>query len=111
MCSLCGILGGQKNTHWTETASNPQVFESRSERHTWHRERQERTRLVNRILQYYGLSLSDWSGNSYLLRSRTGKTAILNNLSELWPQAEKLGKKPCDPLAEDLLTSLTDNRH
>ena len=104
MCSLCGILGDRG--HWTEASAHPQVFAGRSERHTRQRERQQRTRLVNRILQHYGLTLSDWSGNAYLLRSRTGKTAILNNLSELWPQAEKLAGKPCDPLAGDLLAAL-----
>jgi len=104
MCSLCGVLGGRG--HWTESASNPEVFQSRRQHHTWHRERQERVRLVNRILHHYNLTLSDWTGSSYILRSRTGRSAMLANLSELWMQAEKLGNKSCDPLADDLLAAL-----
>ena len=107
MCSLCGVLGGRG--HWTESASNPDVFASRAERHTWHRERQTRSRLVNRILRHYGLSLSDWGGSSYILRNRTGQTAILSNLSELWPAAEKLSKSRCDPLDPALLAALADD--
>ena len=109
MCSLCGVLGGRG--HWTESASNPRVFQTRTEQHTWHRERQQRVRLVNRVLRHYGLTLSDWAASSYVLRSRTGQTAILSNLSELWAAADKLSKTPCDPLDTDLLAALAgDNR-
>ncbi len=106
MCSLCGVLGGQR--HWTESASNPQVFERRAEPHTRRRERQQRVRLVNRVLRHYGLTLSDWSGGSYVLRGGTGRTAILANLSELWTAAETLGRSPCDPLDPELLAALAD---
>ena len=106
MCSLCGVLVDRG--HWTESSSNPEVFQTRNEKHTWHRERQDRARLTNRILRHYGLSLSDWSGNSYILRNRTGKSAILSNLSELWAEAEKLSKTACDPLDPDLLDYLSD---
>lgn len=104
MCSLCGILGGRG--HWTESASSPEAFSSRAERHTWARERQARTRLVNRVLAHYGLKLADWSGNAYVLKSRTGRTAIVNNLSEVWAEAETLSRKDCDPLDDGLLAAL-----
>lgn len=104
MCSLCGIIGGRE--HWTDSAASPAAFKSRREHHTWHRERQTRTRLLNVVLRPYGLSLKDWSGNAYILRSRTGQTAIVNNLSELWGEAERLSHRDCDPLDPGLLSLL-----
>tara|TARA_R110002167_G_scaffold60368_17_gene170612 strand:- start:1240 stop:1563 length:324 start_codon:yes stop_codon:yes gene_type:complete len=104
MCSLCGILGGRG--HWADSATSPEAFARREERHTWQRERQTRTRLINRVLAHYGLKLQDWSGNAYVLRGRTGQTAIVNNLSEIWAEAERLSHKECDPLDDGLLREL-----
>ena len=105
MCSLCGMMGGRD--HWTDSSASPAAFASRREQHTWHRERQARARLLNAVLRPYGLSLKDWSGNAYVLRSRTGRTAIVNNLGELWSEAERLGHCDCDPLDGDLLATLS----
>jgi hypothetical protein len=107
MCSLCGVLGGQG--HWADPASNPEAFEDRGETHTWHRERQQRARLTNRILKYYGLKVSDWSGHAFILRSMTGQTAIVDNLAELWPAAERLSGRVCDPLNPELLRLLAQD--
>jgi hypothetical protein len=96
MCSLCGLLGDQ--VHWTDS-EQPTA-------HAQWRERQARVRLVNTVLHYYGLTLAEWSGKSYVLSSRTGRTAIVDNLSELWGQAERLSGRRCDPLDERLLVSL-----
>ena len=98
MCSLCGMFEGQ--VHWTESKSPA------AEAHAQRRERQARVRLVNTVLQHYGLTLAEWSGKSYVLSSRTGRTAIVGNLSELWGQAERLSGRRCDPLDERLLVSL-----
>lgn len=105
MCSLCGILGGRG--HWADSATSPDAFAARAERHTWQRERQARTRLINRVLTHYGLSLQDWQGSAYVLKSRTGRSAIVNNLSEVWPEAERLARKDCDPLDEGLIAELS----
>jgi hypothetical protein len=102
MCSLCGMLGGQ--AHWTDS-SRPAAGEQ-TETHTRWRERQARVRLVNMVLRHYGLTLAEWSGSSYVLSSRTGRTAIVDNISELWGQAEQLSGRRCDPLDERLLASL-----
>ncbi len=103
MCSLCGVLGGR--AHWSDRAGAADGGERRAEV-TRQRERQWRTRLANQILAHYGLALSDWAATSYVLRGRTGRTALVENLSELWPAAEALGKRPCDPLDEALLAAL-----
>jgi len=73
---------------------------------TLRRERQGRTRLTNQVLRHYGLTLADWAATSYVLKSRTGRTALVDNLSQLWAAAEDLSKRPCDPLDEDLLADL-----
>ena len=95
MCSLCGMLGDQ--VHWTD--SNRPAPEG----HTRRCERQARVRLVDTVLQHDGLTLAEWSGKSYVLSSRTGRTALVGNLSELWGQAERLSARRGDPLDESLL--------
>ena len=104
MCSLCGILGGRG--HWTESASSPEVFAERTEVHTAGRERQQRTRILNVVLGHYGLSVSDWTAGKSVLRSATGRTALVDNVGELWPAAERLTSRPLDPLDPGLLTAL-----
>ena len=108
MCSLCGILGGRG--HWTESNANPEVFAGRAEAHTVARERQQRTRILNAVLAPYALSVSDWAGSRYLLRTRTGRSALVRNLNEVWTEAEKLLGRPCDPLDPALLSALAHDR-
>ena len=107
MCSLCGILGGRG--HWTESASSPDVFAGRAEVHTPGRERQQRTRILNVVLGHYGLSVSDWTAGKSVLRSATGRTALVDNVGELWPAAERLTGRPLDPLDPALLTALASS--
>ena len=104
MCSLCGVLGGRG--HWTESASSPEAFASRQDQRTRRRERQEQTRLANRVLQHYGLKITDFSGASYVLSNRTGRSVIVNNITEVWIAAEEMNKKGCDPLDPALLAAL-----
>ena len=104
MCSLCGILGGRG--HWTESASSPEVFAARTEIHTPARERQQRTRVLNVVLAHYGLSVADWTAGKSVLRSATGRTALVDNVGELWPAAERLAGRTLDPLDPTLLATL-----
>ena len=105
MCGLCGVLGG--SGHWTESASHGRAFPNRAET-TRGAERQHRTRLANAVLGHYGLALSDWTGASYVLATRTGRTAMVANLTELWAAAEDLTGMECDPLDAALLARLGD---
>ena len=104
MCSLCGILGGRG--HWTESASSPEVFAARTEACTAGRERQHRTRILNIVVGHYGLSVSDWAAGKSVLRSATGRTALVDNVGELWPVAERLTGRALDPLDPALLAAL-----
>ncbi len=101
MCGLCGILGGKG--HWTDSSANPDVFTERSQTHTMRRERMERTALVGAVLKYYGLGLKDWAGSSYTLSTNTGKTVLVDNLAQMWAEAENITNKDCDPLDESLI--------
>jgi hypothetical protein len=106
MCGLCGILGGKG--HWTDSSTNPDTFLERSQTHTMRRERMERTALVGGILKYYGLGLKDWAASSYMLSSSTGKTVLVDNLSQMWAKAENITNKDCDPLDAGLIDYISD---
>lgn len=103
MCGLCGILGGM--AHWTETQRAPQAFAGQDRTQT--RERIDRTALVNQVLGHYRMSLKNWSGTSYVLKGSTGKTALVENLTQLWAQAESMSGQSFDPLDEALIASLS----
>jgi hypothetical protein len=104
MCSLCGVLGGYE--HWTDAAARPGVFTRNASPIERRRERANRVRIANRVLARFGLSLSDWQGTSFLLSTRTGKTEIIPDLGHLWPAAERLTGRLCDPLAQDVIDRL-----
>jgi hypothetical protein len=95
MCSLCGNMGVGRD--WADeasaTAGTPTL------------ERQHRLTLANEVLAAAGLHLRQWGGR-YLMTSRTGKSGIAENLSSLWPLADRLGTVPLDPLDERLLDIL-----
>jgi hypothetical protein len=104
MCALCGVLGGKG--HWSDSAAAPAAFASRAEPHTRGRERQARMRLLNAVLKGHGITVKDWSGSSYLLTGRTGRTAMVDTIADLWPAAERLAGRTIDPLDEHYLATL-----
>jgi hypothetical protein len=104
MCSLCGALG--IGEHWTEAHARPGVFTRAADPAMRRRDRMLRVAAANRILRHYGLALADWQGGAYLLSTMTGKTEIVDSLAHLWPSAEKLLGRPCDPLDDALLDRL-----
>jgi hypothetical protein len=109
MCALCGVLGTKG--HWSDSASAPAVFAGRAEPQTRLRERQARTRLLNAVLKHHGVVVKDWSGNSYLLTSLTGRTAIVDTVGDVWGAAERLSGRTIDPLDESYLATLADRRN
>ena len=104
MCGLCGVLGGED--HWTDAAGNTAVFGGREVGQTRRQERQYRVALANRVLRHYGFKLGDWEGASYVLKTATGRSVIVDNLAALWPSAEEMAKRPCDPLDPALIAAL-----
>jgi hypothetical protein len=101
MCALCGVLGGKE--HWTAPVKREGVYALGEEPTDRRRERRRRISEANAILGLFGLSLEDWQADSYILRNRTGKSAIVANLAVLWPVAEALAGRPLDPLDPKIL--------
>jgi hypothetical protein len=91
MCGLCGAFGVA--SHWTDGAGGGLAA------------RRHRARVANEILGSYGLVLQDWA-NRFTLRSRTGKTAVVDHLGAVWPTAERLSGRACDPLDPELIEAL-----
>lgn len=104
MCALCGVLMAEQ--HWSDPAARPTVFDKRHAPPTRRRERLERVAIANEVLSVYGLKLSDWQGQRFVLANRTGQSEIVEHLIALWPAAEQLAKKSCDPLDPALLNRL-----
>jgi hypothetical protein len=97
MCGLCGILAGAD--HWADRGAAP-------EGSTPSQLRQLRTRLANRVLAHYGLKLTEAPG-TLMLRSATGQSALVPHLGALWPAADRIGRKPLDPLDGELIEALS----
>jgi hypothetical protein len=90
MCGLCGVLLSET---WAEEAGD-------------RRARVLRLKLLNRVLAHFGLQLDEWGGRVYVLRDRTGRTSVVDDLAAIWREAERLAGRPLDPLDPDLLASL-----
>ncbi len=104
MCSLCGVLGGGE--HWADAIARPGVFTRAADPVARRRERSGRLRIANRVLRPFGMTVSDWQGSAFLLSTRTGKTEIIADLGHLWPAAERLSGRVCDPLALPVIEHL-----
>ena len=102
MCGLCGMLVGAERgvgrdaSLFAPGASTPQA---RQERH-------KRLRLLNQVLRHYRLTLADFAGSGFVLRGPTGRSELVASVGDLWPAAERLAGKPCDPLDSALLAAL-----
>ncbi|MEZ5666095.1 MAG: hypothetical protein R3F55_01390 [Alphaproteobacteria bacterium] len=61
-------------------------------------ERQRRIALVNRLLADSGVKLSA-QGRVYVVRSATGRSLFVPDLTHVWAAADKIGRGRVDPLA------------
>lgn len=95
MCALCGILGA--DGHWTVGAApGAQSVDPRERRLA----RAAAVRAANRLLAPSRMTLRDWGGDAYVLRSATGAQAIVMDLAGVWTEAERLGGRSIDPLGQ-----------
>jgi len=104
MCGLCGILGD--GTHWADGLARPGEETASAIPAVRRRARRRRVELGNAVLRPYGLSIADWQGSGFVLRSRTGAARMVDTLADLWPAAERLAGRPIDPLDPVLLDAL-----
>jgi hypothetical protein len=95
VCALCGAFGVAE--HWTDATGEGGA--------TAAAERRARAEAANRVLGLYGLRVAEWGGR-FTLTSRTGRTAIVENFGVLWPEAERLAGRPCDPLDPAVIAAL-----
>jgi hypothetical protein len=107
MCSFCAMMTGG-GVHWSEAGSDAAQSDAPAGRDRL-LERRRRVTLVNRVLAHHGCKLADWNNNSYILKSQRGRTEIVDSLPQVWALAEKISKKPADPLDPDLLAALSNS--
>jgi len=91
MCGLCGVFGVSE--HWTDASNNSRA------------EGQHRVAVGNDILGVFGLKLAEWSGR-YTLTGPTGGSAVVDNFGNLWPAAERLAARSCDPLDPSVIRAV-----
>lgn len=108
MCVLCGEL--VMHVHWIDQPIHDKEFSNTIVAGELQRDRmRDRLRRVyycNRILSYYGLNLMDWQGSKYMLADKKGKQIIVNDLGDMWTEAQKMTNKCIDPLDSELLIYL-----
>jgi len=104
MCGLCGVFGAE--AHWTDAAGHDAWSSDPVPRRTRRQERLHRVALANKVLAHYGLTLADWNGTSFVLAKRTGRSEIVDHLGALWPVAERMAGRPCDPLDPALIAAV-----
>lgn len=104
MCALCGVLGG--TGHWTDPVHRPGLYAAASDPAERRRGRTLRLAAARRVLDHYRLSLADWQGSAFVLSTATGKSEVIDDLGHLWPAAERLLGRACDPLDPDLVARL-----
>jgi hypothetical protein len=83
MCGLCGVFGVAE--HWSDGAGASQG------------EAQHRVAVGNEVLALFNMRLAEWAGR-YTLAGPTGGSAVVDNFGSLWPAAERLAGRNCDPL-------------
>jgi hypothetical protein len=101
---LCGVFGAE--AHWTDGDGRAGTPEGGAVSWTRRQERLRRVAIGNKVLAGYGLKLSDWQGSAYVLRNRTGRSQILPHLAALWPAAEALAGRACDPLDSETVAAV-----
>jgi hypothetical protein len=105
MCVLCGQ--GLVDLHWTEQQrAQSQQQTGYAARRVRIRDRRRRVEALNIVLAHYRLKLTDAGARRYVLSDAKGKTAVIDDLGELWPAAARLYGSPLDPLDEHLLDHL-----
>lgn len=102
MCGLCGIFGIAD--HWSDELGSDDLDKENAPASKL-AERQRRARIANIVLGHYGLTLTPWM-DRFTLKSRTGRSDVVDHLGAVWPIAEKLAGRACDPLDPTLLEKL-----
>lgn len=105
MCGLCGIFGSED--HWTagKTDGGPSADPV-----VRRRARARRVHAANAVLAQRRLSVSDWQGESYQLSGPTGKTVLVDNLTEIWAALDDGFGGAFDPLCPDVIAFMAQRQ-
>lgn len=106
MCVLCGEM--IVNLHWSEGVREDgckEIVVGENQRQRL-RNRLDKAKIAQNILNFYGLNLKEWCGSKFILNNTKGQSIIINHLGELWHEAAKLSKKDIDVLDSQLLEYL-----
>jgi hypothetical protein len=97
MCILCYGLTGEE--HWTDARVGAEAAATL---------RARRRALLTNVMAAHGLDYKDdTTGVTSLVSNRKGGVEVARSLGEVWAAAEKLVKRPLDPLDAALLARLT----
>lgn len=90
MCVLCGEM--MSSFHWSDVKFKEQKreIEVGSEQKERMQARLKRVKIVNEILEFYGLKLRDFQGSKYVLSSKKGRELIVNDLGDLWQKVSEI---------------------
>ncbi|WP_182418208.1 hypothetical protein [Bartonella sp. HY038] len=99
MCGLCGLIGEKQE--WSDQVKSDLPLRQN---------RLKKIKLINKILHYRRLTVSDFHGVSYLLQTPTGKSAIVSGLDNLWDECKNISGHSIDVLNPDLLSFIEDNK-
>lgn len=103
MCGLCGIFGVEN--HWTTGVQTEVSADPIMRRHA----RARRIRAVNRLLKNKGFQLNDWQAVQYILSNQTGKSVIVDNVTEVWRAMEIEFNQVFDPLNSTEISRYLEN--
>ena len=92
--------------HWTDAGRQDAGSDDPASGWTRRQARLYRVALANKVLKHYGLTLADWDGNYFVLANRTGRSEIVDHLAAVWPVAELMAGRPCDPLDPALIAAV-----
>ncbi|WP_323117752.1 hypothetical protein [Burkholderia alba] len=86
---MCGLFKGE--SHWAHRGPPDTTINARQRWLT-------QMALANEVLRTFRLRLDDFHGQSFVLTSPTGATALVENFTEVWKMAETMLGRTLDPL-------------
>ncbi len=105
MCVLCGEFIEQ--LHWTDIEGREyDTIVAGEYQRDRKRSRDLRTKICNDLLNSYGIHLKEWNNSKFLMTNNKGKMSVIQDLGQIWQEAETMMGKPLDPLDPELLGKL-----
>ena len=88
MCGLCGVIDADR--HWT-AARSVDIEGGRAERM---RQRFRLAQVATRMLGATKITVEDFGGRQFVVRSATGAAELVDSLPQVWLTAERMHGRP-----------------